>query len=110
MAEAKQGDATQPARGRRQGKVGVVVSDKMQQTVVVAVARLVAHERYGKRQRRTTKFLAHDEGNRCSVGDRVSIVESRPLSKKKRWRVAEILEKGEGALLAASAAGSEGGA
>ncbi len=62
----------------------------MEKTVVVAVDRLVPHPRYGKRQRRTSTFLAHDESNRCKVGDQVTIVETRPLSKKKRWRVSEI--------------------
>ncbi len=108
MAEAR--EAKESARGRRQHKVGVVVSDKMEQTVVVAVARLVAHPRYGKRQRTTTKFLAHDAGNHCTIGDRVTIVESRPLSKRKRWRVAKILEQGEKLIPAGSAAGSKGGA
>lgn len=80
-------------RGRQQTKTGVVVSDRMDQTVRVAVKRLVAHPQYGKRVRRTSTFMAHDAGNRCGVGDKVLIVESRPLSKNKRWRVARILEK-----------------
>ncbi len=72
-------------------KTGLVVSDKMNKTVVVAVQRLVAHRRYKKRLRLTKRFLAHDEHGRCQVGDKVIIVETRPLSKNKRWRVCEIL-------------------
>jgi small subunit ribosomal protein S17 len=72
---------------------GVVVSDKMDKTVVVAVHRLVKHPRYGKYVKRRTHFKAHDEKNDCSVGDRVVIAETRPLSRDKRWRVRKILEK-----------------
>ncbi|MEW6545964.1 MAG: 30S ribosomal protein S17 [Bacillota bacterium] len=79
-------------RGRRQEMVGTVVSDKMQKTVVVAVERLVAHPLYGRRMRRTSRFKAHDEIG-CHVGDRVLIMETRPLSKEKRWRVVRILER-----------------
>jgi len=79
-------------RGRRQEMVGTVVSDKMQKTVVVAVERLVAHPLYGRRMRRTSRFKAHDEIG-CRVGDRVLIMETRPLSKEKRWRVVRILER-----------------
>ena len=74
-------------------KVGLVVSDKMDKTVVVAVQRLVAHRRYKKRLRLTRRFLAHDEHGRCHVGDKVVIMETRPMSKMKRWRIAEIIEK-----------------
>jgi small subunit ribosomal protein S17 len=91
-------------------KVGTVVSDKMTKTVVVAVERTVAHARYGKRVRRTSKFLAHDEKGQCAVGDLVAIVETRPLSRLKRWRVTEILEKGSGALNAAEGASGPGNA
>lgn len=80
-------------RGRRKVRVGRVVSDKMDKTVVVAVERLVPHPVYGKRIRRTTRLKAHDEGNACRVGDLVRIVETRPLSKEKCWRVVEILER-----------------
>lgn len=66
---------------------GIVVSDKMDKTVVVAVDRLKAHPRYKKRYRITTKYKAHDERNECKVGDKVVIIESRPLSKEKKWRV-----------------------
>jgi small subunit ribosomal protein S17 len=72
---------------------GVVVSDKMDRGVVVAVTRQVRHGVYGKIQRRTTKFMAHDEGNAAKVGDRVALVGSRPLSRRKRWVVARIVEK-----------------
>ncbi|HLC21173.1 MAG TPA: 30S ribosomal protein S17 [Candidatus Methylomirabilis sp.] len=82
-----------PKRGRRKTFVGVVVSDKMQKTVVVMVERLVRHEGYGKMVRRRTKVKAHDEDNRCGIGDRVAIAETRPLSKEKHWRVTEVLKK-----------------
>ncbi|HEX9774051.1 MAG TPA: 30S ribosomal protein S17 [Actinomycetota bacterium] len=78
---------------RRKTRVGVVVSDKMDKTVVVAVEDTFSHPLYGKTQRRRSTFKAHDEANACGVGDRVRIDETRPLSKTKRWRVAEILEK-----------------
>jgi len=74
-------------------KVGLVVSDKMQKSVVVAVEWQVRHGLYGKTERRTSKFVAHDEENAAKVGDRVAIVESRPLSKRKRWVVARVLDK-----------------
>ena len=80
------------ARGRRQGRVGVVRSAKMEKTVVVRVERLVRHAFYGKTIRRTSLFMAHDELG-AKAGDRVRIVESRPLSARKRWRVTEILER-----------------
>jgi small subunit ribosomal protein S17 len=72
---------------------GVVVSDKMQKTVKVAVERQVRHEVYGKTQRRTSTFLAHDEENGAKVGDRVAIVEARPMSRRKRWVVTRVVEK-----------------
>ena len=74
-------------------RVGVVVSNKMDHTAVVAVERLVLHPVYKKYIKRTTKFKAHDAKNECQTGDKVKIIETRPLSKTKRWRVAEILEK-----------------
>lgn len=83
-------------RGRRKEFVGRVVSDKMDKTVVVAVERLVRHPLYQKVVRRTKKFKAHDERNECRVGDKVRIMETRPLSKEKRWRVVEILERARG--------------
>ncbi|MCL5967530.1 MAG: 30S ribosomal protein S17 [Firmicutes bacterium] len=81
--------------GRRKIREGRVVSDKMEKTVVVAVERLVAHPLYKKRIRRTTRLKAHDEQNQCRTGDTVRVVETRPLSKEKRWRVVEILRRAE---------------
>jgi small subunit ribosomal protein S17 len=81
------------ARGFRKTREGLVVSDKMDKTVVVAVEDRVKHALYGKVMRRTSKLKAHDENNDCGVGDRVLIMETRPLSATKRWRVVEILEK-----------------
>jgi small subunit ribosomal protein S17 len=72
---------------------GVVVSDKMDKSVVVAVERQIRHEVYGKAQKRTSKFLAHNEANDVKIGDRVAIVESRPLSARKRWVVTRVVEK-----------------
>lgn len=80
-------------RNRRRTRVGLVVSDKMDKTVVMAVRRDVRHPLYGRSIRRTQKFKAHDESNQCQVGDRVRIMETRPISKDKRWRVVEIVEK-----------------
>ena len=80
-------------RSLRRSRLGVVVSDKMDKTVVVAVERKVQHPLYGKIMSKTVKFKAHDEKNECSVGDRVRIMETRPISKDKRWRVTEIVEK-----------------
>jgi small subunit ribosomal protein S17 len=77
----------------RKTRVGLVVSDKMQKTVVVAIERRVAHPVYGKMMLRTTKLKAHDEENSAKQGDRVRIMETRPLSKDKRWRVVEIVER-----------------
>lgn len=80
-------------RNERKSKTGVVVSNKMEKTVVVAVERLVQHSLYSKSVRQTVKFKAHDENNESHIGDTVEIMETRPLSKDKRWRVVEILEK-----------------
>ncbi len=80
---------------RRKVREGKVVSDKMDKTVVVAVESLVQHRIYGRRIRRTKKYKAHDEENRCRQGDYVRIVETRPLSKQKRWRVVEIMRRAE---------------
>jgi small subunit ribosomal protein S17 len=80
-------------RGNRKTRVGIVVSDKMDKTVVVNVDQLVMHPVYKKYIRRRVKCKAHDERNECAVGDKVLIVETRPLSRDKRWRVREILEK-----------------
>ena len=80
-------------RGRRKTRVGTVVSDQMEKTVVVAVERRYAHPLYGKQGTRTKKYHAHDEANDFHTGDVVRIVETRPLSKLKRWRVVEALER-----------------
>jgi len=81
--------------GKRKTRFGQVVSDKMNKTVVVAVETPKRHPLYGKSIRRAVKYRAHDEKRECRVGDKVRIVETRPLSKYKRWRVAEIISKGE---------------
>jgi len=81
------------ARGYRKTREGYVVSDKMNKTVVVVVEDRVKHPKYGKVMRRTKKYKAHDEQNACGIGDRVLLMETRPISATKRWRVAEILEK-----------------
>lgn len=82
-------------RGLTKERAGVVVSDRMQKTVVVSVERTVMHPRYKKILRRRTKVKVHDERNECHVGDRVLIVECRPLSRDKRWRVSKILERAQ---------------
>jgi small subunit ribosomal protein S17 len=83
------------SRGQRKIRVGEVVSDKMQKTAVVAVTRLVRHPQYSRFLKRTTKFKVHDEKNECHIGDVVRIVETRPLSKEKRWRLLEIVKRAE---------------
>ena len=80
-------------RGKRKGQIGIVVSDVMEKTVVVEVRNAAAHSTYGKIVRRNKRLKAHDETNEAGVGDSVRIMETRPLSKTKRWRVVEILEK-----------------
>jgi small subunit ribosomal protein S17 len=80
-------------RGRAKTREGIVVSNKMDKTVVVAVQRLVKHPQYKKYVKRRARYKAHDEQNRCGIGDRVVITETRPLSRDKRWRVRQILEK-----------------
>ena len=87
------GDTTVETRNFRKVREGLVVSDKMDKTVVVAVEDRVQHPLYGKTMRRTSRLKAHDEQNACGVGDRVRLMETRPLSATKRWRVVEILEK-----------------
>ena len=88
-------DTTQAAetRGYRKGREGLVVSDKMDKTVIVEVEDRIKHPRYAKIIRRTKKYKAHDGDNACGVGDRVRLMETRPMSATKRWRVTEILEK-----------------
>lgn len=88
-------EAAAPERGRRQVKTGRVVSNKMQKTVVVEVADTFTHRLYHRTMKQTKKLHAHDEENRCNVGDVVEIVSSRPLSKTKRWRVREIVKRAE---------------
>ena len=85
--------AATEGRGFRKTREGLVVSDKMDKTVVVAVEDRVQHALYGKIMRRTSRLKAHDEANACGVGDRVLLMETRPLSATKRWRVVEILER-----------------
>jgi small subunit ribosomal protein S17 len=80
-------------RALRKTRVGVVVSNKMQKTITVAIERRVPHPIYKKYFRKTTKLMAHDEKNECQVGDKVKIMETRPLSLRKRWRLVEIVEK-----------------
>jgi small subunit ribosomal protein S17 len=104
MSEAVSGSAGQATagaehagghvgRGYRKVREGLVVSDKMDKTVIVMVEDRVKHPKYGKVIRRTRKYVAHDEENACGVGDRVVLTETRPLSATKRWRVAQIVEK-----------------
>jgi small subunit ribosomal protein S17 len=80
-------------RNLRKTKLGVVSSNRMDKTIIVNVERKVKHPLYGKFLKKTTKFHAHDEKNECSIGDTVKIMESRPLSKTKRWRLVEVIEK-----------------
>ncbi|MBL7752964.1 MAG: 30S ribosomal protein S17 [Chitinophagaceae bacterium] len=80
-------------RGRRKTRIGVVTSNKMEKTITVSVERKVKHPIYGKFLKKTTKFMAHDEKNECSIGDVVKIMETRPLSKNKCWRLVEVVEK-----------------
>lgn len=80
-------------RKTRKSRIGLVTSDKMDKTITVAVERKVKHPIYGKFLKKTTKFHAHDESNQCGIGDTVRIMEIRPLSKTKRWRLVEVIEK-----------------
>lgn len=80
-------------RGKRKSRVGLVVSDKMDKSVVVKVQRQIVHPKYGRTMRLSARYAAHDEKNECGIGDTVRIQETRPLSKTKRWRVVEIVEK-----------------
>jgi small subunit ribosomal protein S17 len=93
MSETTENTDKPVERGRRKVREGLVLSDKMDKTVVVAVEDRVKHSLYGKVLRRNTKLQAHDEQNACGIGDRVLLMETRPLSATKRWRVVEILEK-----------------
>ncbi|HRG58290.1 MAG TPA: 30S ribosomal protein S17 [Bacteroidia bacterium] len=80
-------------RNLRKERVGLVVSNKMDKSIVVSIERKVKHPKYGKFVKKTSKFVAHDENNACSIGDTVKIMETRPLSKTKNWRLVEVLEK-----------------
>jgi small subunit ribosomal protein S17 len=80
-------------RNLRKERIGIVTSDKMQKSIVVAVERKVKHPKYGKFVKKTTKFVAHDENDDCNIGDTVKIMETRPLSKNKNWRLVEIIER-----------------
>jgi len=80
-------------RALRKTRVGVVVSNKMEKTITVAIERKIQHPIYKKYFKKTTKFLAHDENKECGIGDKVKIMETRPLSKFKRWRLVEVIEK-----------------
>jgi small subunit ribosomal protein S17 len=93
MAEMTNQEQKAAARGARKSRTGLVVSDKMEKTVVVAIERRVPHPVYGKMVTRTRRLKAHDEENSAKVGDTVRIVETRPLSKDKRWRVVEIVNR-----------------
>lgn len=86
-------DSVERPRGRRNDEVGQVVSDKMDKTISVKIYRLVKHSKYGKFVRRSTVFKAHDEKNEAKTGDKVRITETRPLSKTKRWTLAEVVER-----------------
>jgi small subunit ribosomal protein S17 len=88
-------ETSERKRGQRQEKVGVVLSSRMDKTVVVAVEKTITHRLYHRYQKKTSKFYAHDEENRCKPGDKVRLVSSRPLSRLKRWRVSEILERAQ---------------
>ena len=81
------------SRGKRRSQKGIVLKNSMDKSVVVSVERIVKHPLYGKYLKRSVKYMAHDEKSECNVGDKVTIVESRPLSRMKRWRVSEIVEK-----------------
>ena len=85
----------QTARNLRKTRVGKVVSNAMNKTIVVAIEDNVRHPKYGKIIKRTVKISAHDELNQCNIGDKVSVMETRPLSKTKRWRLVEIVEKAQ---------------
>lgn len=80
-------------RGLRKTRIGVVVSDKMDKTITIAIERKVSHPIYKKYYKKTTKLMAHDENRECKLGDKVKVMETRPLSKNKRWRLVEVVEK-----------------
>ena len=86
-------EVTPVKRGLRKERIGVVTSNKMDKSIVVSVERKVKHPKYGKFIKMTSKFMAHDEKNECGIGDKVVIAETRPMSKNKRWRLKQIIEK-----------------
>ena len=102
MTESNKGET---AKRRRARKVGVVASDRMDKSVVVRVDRTVMHERYKRYIKRTARFMAHDERNECQIGDTVEIVEERPLSARKRWRVSRIVRRATNVARPATAGG-----
>ena len=93
MAESTAAPASETSRGQRKVRLGTVISDKMDKTVIVQVGTSKPHRLYKKTVRQRTKFKVHDDKNECGVGDLVRITETRPISKEKRWRVLEIVEK-----------------
>ncbi|UCE18175.1 MAG: 30S ribosomal protein S17 [Gemmatimonadota bacterium] len=93
VAEPSQREKRAVERNKRKVRTGKVISDKMDKGIVVVVERLVRHPRYDRIVKKTTKLMAHDEDNQCRVGDRVKIMETRPLSRMKRWRLVEIMER-----------------
>ena len=93
QVEQGTGAAATAARSRRKIRVGIVVSDRMDKTIVVSIERLVKHPVYGRYVRRRTKFKVHDEQNACKIGDTVRFMETRPMSKDKRWRFVEFVER-----------------
>ena len=93
MADTNKDKTAAPERAMRKTRIGLVVSDKMQKTVVVAIERRVPHPVYGKMMTRTTRLKAHDEENQAKAGDTVRIMETRPMSKDKRWRLVEIVSR-----------------
>lgn len=86
-------ETTALVRANRKTRVGVVTSNKMQKTITISIDRKVKHPKYGKFMHKTTKYMAHDEKNECNIGDLVKIMETRPLSKNKSWRLVEIIER-----------------
>ena len=86
-------EVTTVKRGLRKERIGVVTSNKMDKSIIVSVERKVKHPKYGKFIKMTSKFMAHDEKNECGIGDKVLIAETRPLSKNKRWRLKQVIEK-----------------
>jgi small subunit ribosomal protein S17 len=104
VTPAAKAEKTESDRGTPKSRIGIVISNKMTKTVVVEVERRMKHGQYGKYLTVKKKFKAHDETNACKIGDRVRIAETRPMSKEKRWRVSEILVKGEAHAAPAPAA------